>query len=282
MEPLLVEDYKHNEVPESVRNVLDYLRNLDPNSSKNDILICLIYLLFLESNFVPTEDYNEHNSLSNSFNYSNVKMFSKKLPVGWKNHHMYSFSFILPPFPQQEVQVVCIITAGDVLVNCIVNDIEEAQFTLCLDPLLYFSSSRCDINSYTLQNVRHLSKNVKDTLSYRTKQVIFHHNDVVSECFEELPPEIVLLIMSFLDVKSLLHLGQVNSVCNTVMKTPRLWIRLLLRDYPLSVARETLMPLKHATYENIRNIYKKQYLTKHRQVNRINSVYLFNLFNINL
>lgn len=282
MEPILVEDYKNNEVPESMKNILQDLKNLDPSSSKNDILICLIYLLFLETGFVPKEYYDEDSLLSYKFNYPNVKKLSQKLPVGWKHHNMYSFSFILPPFPQQEVQVVCIFAAGDVLVNCIVNEIEDAQFTLCLDPLLYFSSSRCDIKSFHLQNVQHLSRNIKDNIANQAKQGILLKNEVISQCFAELPPEILLLIMNHLDVKSLVYLGQVNSVCNTLMKTPRLWIRLLLKDYPVSVGQETLMTIKNATYETIRNIYKKQYLSKSKQISRINSLYLFNLFNINL
>lgn len=283
MEPILIEDFKYNEVPETMKNVLSYLKNLDPSSSRNDILICLVYILFLETGFVPKEDYDESNVLLHSFNYQNVKKFSMKLPIGWKHHNMYSFSFVLPPFPQHELQVVCVVAAGDVLVNCIVNEIDNAQFTICLDPLLYFSSSRCDINSYNLQNVRHLSKNVKDILSYQAKQVILHQNGVVSECFEQLPPEIVLLIMSYLDVKSLIYLGQVNSVCNTVMKTPKLWLRLLLKDYGLSMMKESMLKMKNATYEIVRNCYKKQFLDrKNRHLQRINSLYLFNLFNINL
>lgn len=280
METILVEDYKNNEVPQTMRNILTYLKNVDPTSSRNDILVCLIYVLFLESGFIPKE-YDQSNIISHSFSYKNVKKFSLQLPVGWKKHNMYSFSFILPPFPQQEVILACIISAGDVLVNCIVTGIEEAQYTLCLDPLLYFSSSHCDVNSFNLQNMRHLSWNIKEYISYHAKQAILHQNSVVAECFEQLPPEIVLQIMTHLDFKHLIHFGQVNSMCNTIMKTPKLWINLLVKDFHLYMTKEVLS-VKHATYENLRNIYKKQYIAKKTKLGRRNNMYHVTLFNFNV
>lgn len=282
MEPILVEDYKYNLVPTTVNNILQYLKNLDPTYTNNDVLVCLIYIIILENGFVPKEDYDDSNINTHSFDYQYVKTFSKKLPIGWKRHHMYNFSFVLPPFPQNEIQVVCLTSVDDFLVNCIINDIEEAWFTVCLDPLLYFATFHCDVNNLNLQNVRHLSKTVKDSIGFRAKQTILQKYEIMSECFDQLPPELVLLLMSYLDVKSLINLGQVNSLCNRLMKTQKLWIKLLLKDYPAVMTKEAMLRLKHANYENLRNIYKKYFLQRIPQLVRVNSLYLFNLFNIHL
>lgn len=282
MEPILVEDYKYNMVPTTVNNILMYLKNLDPTSNNNDVLVCLIYILFLENGFVPTEDYDGSNIATYSFNYQCVKEFSKKLPVGWKKHNMYNFSFVLPPFPQSEIQIVCISSSDDFLINCIINDIEEALYTICLDPLLYFANFRCDINNLNLQNIRHLSKSIKDTISNQAKQAILHKYGVFSECFDQLPPELVLLIMTYLDVKSLICLGQANKLCNRMMKTQKLWIRLLIKDYPSIMTRETISRLKRVKYEQLQLLYKNYFLHRKKHIVRVNSLCLFNLFNIHL
>lgn len=283
MEPILVEDYKISEESQSIKNILNYLKGIDPNSSRNEILMGLIYILCLETGFVPKEEYDENTMLSHNFNYQNIKTFSLKLPLGWKINNVYNFSFILPPFTQHEMQITAVFISADIVINCVVNEIEEAQFTICLDPLLYFSSSCCDINSYHLQNIKHLSKNIKDSLSYSAKQAILHQNGIISECFEQLPPEIVLEIMKLLDVKSLISLSQVNSMCHRIMKSPILWLRLLYKDYNMLFRKEKAgSELKPVVYEHVRNAYKKQYLTNKKPMRTTwHSSYIFNFGSIN-
>lgn len=286
MEPLLLEDYKYSEMPQTMKNILTYLKNLNPNSSKNDILICLIYILFLETGFVPNEDYVENSSNSTSFNYSTVKRLSLSLPRSWKSHNkLYNFTFVLPLFPHEKVYLTFIVLADDILVNCVVKEIEGEQFTTCLDPLLYFSSSQCDINSFNLQNIKHLSHIIKDNVSYHAKQVVLQQNRVISECFEQLPPEIVLQIMNNLDFRSLISLGQVNSLYFNMMKIPKLWMNLLWRDYPKYMEKEnSKIQAAHISYEDIRDIYKQQYLNHLNYIHRIppSAHYLHRWFNVTL
>lgn len=284
-EPILLEDYKYNAMPQTMKNILTYLKNFDPNSGINDIMISLIYILFLETGFVPREDYVECSSYS-AFNYSTVKRLSLKLPKSWKsNNNLYNFIFILPLFPHQEVHLSCVVAAEDVLVNCVVNQIESDQFTTYLDPLLYFSSSQCNINSFYLQNIKHLSYIIKDSVSYNAKQVILRHNGVILECFEQLPPEILFKIMINLKIRSLISFSQVNRLCFNLMKTPQLWIKLLWKDYPQYMEKEhSKIQTAHISYEEIRDIYKQQYLNHLKYIHRITpSLYcLHHWFNLNL
>lgn len=263
--PILVEDCTYKAEPQSVKNIVRFLKDLDPHSTRNDLLICLIYVLFLETGLIPKGFYDDKFVLSSGFNIHNVKKLTLKLPVGWKNHKLYKLGFILPVYPEQEISVVCVLSAGDIVVNCIVNEIDGAQYTVCLDPLLYFSTSNCDVSNFHLQNVKHLSRTIKSTVCYPIKQAILRYNDVVAECFESLPPEIVMQIMWWLDIRSLIQLGQVNSVCNNVMKTPKLWRHLLIKDFPVAVSIHVQTSnWKQSSYEKLRGIYLRFYFKKNK------------------
>ncbi|KAJ8965434.1 hypothetical protein NQ314_004141 [Rhamnusium bicolor] len=64
---------------------------------RNDILVGLVYILMLESGFVPIEQKDSCDDYS--FNYQRVLKFSKaRLLKNWKRDKLYCFSFVLAPF----------------------------------------------------------------------------------------------------------------------------------------------------------------------------------------
>lgn len=260
MEPMLLEDFKYKEEPRSLLNLLQFFERNKVTPNKNDILAGLVYILMLECGFVPVEhkdsceDYN--------FNYQRVLRFSKQLPNNWKKGNVYSYSFILPPFAIYECKVACVMMADDILVNCIVKGVEDGHFNTILDPLTYFISSNINVKSAKLQNLRYLSKLVKNEVCYSAKQAILWKNGIIINCFEELPPEIMLLIMSYLKIEDLVHLGQTNSFFYNLMRTPKLWIDRLRIDFQKNLPVHTYEQLrdyyKHSLYiKNHRNKYKK-------------------------
>lgn len=243
---MLLEDFKNKEEPRSLLNLFEYFERNKVTPNKNDILAGLVYILMLESGFVPLEhkdrceDYN--------FDYQRVLRFSNQLPNDWKKGNVYSYSLVLPPFAIYECKVACVTVAEDILVNCMVNNIEVGHFNTILDPLTYFLSSNTDVRSDKLQNLRCLSRLVKDEVCYPAKQAILYKNFIIASCFEELPPEIMLLIMSYLKIEDLVHLGQTSTCFYNLMRTPKLWVDRLRIDFQKN------LPVH--TYEQLRDYYK--------------------------
>lgn len=258
MEPMLLEDFKCKEEPRSLLNLFEYFESNKLAPNKNDILAGLVYILMVESGFVPLDhkdscdDYN--------FNYRRVLRFSKQLPNNWKKANVYSYSFVLPPFTLYECKVACIVVADDILVNCVVKGIEDGHFNAILDPLAYFTSSNTCIRRDKLQNLRYLSRLVKNEVFFPAKQAILRKNFIIANCLEELPPEIMLLIMSYLKIEDLVHLGQTNSFFYNLMRTPKLWMDRLRIDFQKN------LPIH--TYEQLRDYYKHSLNIKNRNWHR--------------
>ncbi|KAJ8984795.1 hypothetical protein NQ317_003709 [Molorchus minor] len=163
MEPLLLEDFKYNDEPKSLSNLLEFF---------------------------------EKNKIS----------------------------------PIYECSLACIPAADDILVNCVVKGVENGHYNTIIDPLTYFSSSSTCIRLNKLQNLNHLSRVVKDSVCYPAKQVILRNNGEIVDCLEQLPPEIVLFIMCYLNIKDLVRFGQTNSFFYKLMQTPKLWMRRIKID----------------------------------------------------
>ncbi|KAJ8965435.1 hypothetical protein NQ314_004142 [Rhamnusium bicolor] len=63
-------------------------------------------------------------------------------------------------------------------------------------------------------------------------------------CFDQLLPEIVLLIMSYLKIQDLIHMGQVNSFLYELMKTPKALDCCLKVDFKLKYDMHSYEELK--------------------------------------
>lgn len=262
MEPILLEDFSSEEKPKTFTNLLHVLEQ-DNSTSSTDLLVGLTYVLFLESGFVPIEKKEECED-GWAFDYQRLQRLSKYLPKNWKTASVYSFVLILPPFWDQKTKVTCFLLGDDLIINCITKEVENGEYTVCLDPLLYFSGSAHNLSSKHLQNLNHLSRVVKNDICYRAKQDILHQNNVITECFEALPPEILSFIARKFTIKDLIRFGIVNKYFNKIMKTPNLWLYRLRQDFKGGeILEETNRLQALQSYEVIRDFYKAMFLTNH-------------------
>lgn len=261
MEPILLEDFSSGAIPKTVRNLLHILEQNNSTSS-TDLLVGLTYVLFLESGFVPVEKKEECED-GWAFDYQRLQRLSKYLPKNWKSLNVYNFIFILPPFWDQKTKVTCFLLGDDLIINCITKEVENGEYTVCLDPLLYFSGSVYNVSSKHLQNLDHLSRIVKNDICYRAKQDILHQNGVITECFEALPPEILIYVARNLPIRDLIHFGCVNKYFNKIMKTPQLWLHRLRHDFK----KMDTIGCNATSYEVVRDVYKNSF-TVSRHVHR--------------
>ncbi|KAG5900197.1 hypothetical protein JTB14_008080 [Gonioctena quinquepunctata] len=177
MEPIFLDDFQHGEQPKTLKNVLSYMEERTPNASENDILVGLIYILMLETGFEPLNTSRQSGGDFN-FNISTALKHSTQLPRNWKSEGFYKLFFTLPCFEIHECMIVCCCLEEDLLVNCVVKEVENGHFFTCLDSLTYFSSSTNDLKNLHLQNTRDFSTKVKQDICYPAKQCILRFHDV--------------------------------------------------------------------------------------------------------
>ncbi|KAJ8940475.1 hypothetical protein NQ318_010808 [Aromia moschata] len=161
---------KYNEEPRSLSNLLEFFEKSNLPANKTDLLVGLVYILMLESGFVPIEQ--RYSCEECSFNYQRLLMFSRQLPKNWKRDSLYTFSFVLPPFQVYECSLAFVLAADDLLVNCVVKGVESGHFNTILDPLFYFTSSTTQVSTHKLQNLNQLSRAVKNSVCYPAKQIL--------------------------------------------------------------------------------------------------------------
>ncbi|CAG9861960.1 unnamed protein product, partial [Phyllotreta striolata] len=281
MEPISVDDYRHSEYPKSVRNVLEFLEQTEPLASRNDILIAIVYILMLESEFTPTK-YKDDTSNAN-FNFRRHLELSKKLPDGWKKNGTYNLSFTYGEFVENECAIVCFKSHEDLVVNCSIKGLENG-FTVYLDTLTYFQSSNVNISNVKLQNLCGLSLKVKEHLCYPVKQAILRQNGCVQQCLDFLPDELIMYITNFLKTSDFINFGMTSVRYYKIMKTPLLWYRRIMND-----CNEAYDPRwQMLQYNDLIKIYqRKQFLLKCKKdvmhnranypnVNVLRSLYYFN------
>ncbi|KAG5900196.1 hypothetical protein JTB14_008079 [Gonioctena quinquepunctata] len=230
MEPIFLDDFRHGEKPRTLKNVLSYLEETTPNASEIEILVGLIYILMLETGFEPLDTSRQSGGDFN-FNISTALKHSTQLPSNWKSEGFYKLSFTLPCFEIHECIIACSSLEEDLLVNCVVKEVENAHFTTLLDSLTYFSSSTNDLRNLHFQNIHDFSTKVKQDICYPAKQCILRFYDVKVGCLEVLPSELIIVLMEYMEITDFVHFGMTNKYFNEFLKRPKTWIKRLEKDF---------------------------------------------------
>lgn len=188
------------------------------SQSRIDILVGLIFLLMLESGFVPS-NYSS-SDVSFEFNYKRMIALSKNLPLDKqiknKNYHL---KMCLLNLQQFEVNMAIVCISDDLVVNCFVKGVESAHYYVLLDPLYYFTSSNTDLRAIKFQQLDHLSREIKNKIAFPAKLSILKQNGIALPCIEDLPTEVAIIIMKKLQGKNLINFGEaVQRFCTLATK----------------------------------------------------------------
>ncbi|XP_066247972.1 uncharacterized protein [Euwallacea similis] len=208
LRPILIEDYKYEESPESLQNLMQFIEANSPYASRVNILVGLIFLLMVETGFVPSD--NTCSCLPFEFNYKNVMALSKNLPQQvLSSNTNYSLRLILPNLQMFEVKLLIVIVSDDLVVNCFVKGIESGCYTILLDSLKYLPSNT-NMKKVKFQHLDQLSRLFKEEIAFPAKCSILKQNGIALPCLEDLPSEIILIIMKKLSLMDLGTFGKVN------------------------------------------------------------------------
>ncbi|XP_050511590.1 uncharacterized protein LOC126887801 [Diabrotica virgifera virgifera] len=196
MDPILVEDFEVEALPQSVKNIITSLEQCVTEPSRNDILVGVIYILMLEYGFVP--NHCKDSSPNQGFNLKQLLEYSKELPQNWKEHGIYTLWFYLKGYEQNQCNIVCCPSLDDLIVNCYITKIENSVFTMLVDSLSYFSSSNVNARRLNFQNLKGLSFKIKSTICYPVYQTILRSHLRFDKCMEAMPFELILLLKKYL------------------------------------------------------------------------------------
>ncbi|XP_018336409.1 F-box only protein 7-like [Agrilus planipennis] len=223
MEPLLLCDSSGNQVPKSLLNVLAALSSEEAINA-SDVLVGLIYILMLETGFVTTDiDAPPEECLSSDFHYHRFLRCTTQLPKNWiKNVHNYNFSFILLPYRQHICHISCIPVCEDIIVNCTIEGINSSHLSILIDPFLYVLKSSEGVK-WRFQNLKSLSLYFKNEISYPAKMVILQNNNVGCACLQNLPVEVLLNIVKYLDGRALYKFKEVCKYFKEVCLSDRIY-----------------------------------------------------------
>lgn len=193
---VLLEDYKINETPPSLLNVLECFARQGIAPNKCDIMCGFIFILMLEYGFVPA-DCTDLSATENShtFNYQRVLRLSKQFPdTKWKKNDYYEFDFYVPTFSFISCKIVCVSIADDFIINCTLSSLtrrsNECCYSVALDPSRYIVTDRI------FQCLKNLAVIVKDEIAYKAKSAIIKSQQDTARfpCLEFLPVEIVIYL----------------------------------------------------------------------------------------
>lgn len=254
MEPMLLEDHRYGDVPRSVSNLLTFFERNKLTPDKNDLIVGLLHILMVESGFV-------HKACTDlvedcDFNYKRLLRHSQSLPANWKLHNSYRTDFVLKSAPHLVSNLICTPVADDLLVNCVIKDVDT--FSVLLDPLTYFTSSTVQLGSFAFQSLDHLARTFKNRIAFPAKIAVVAATGGICGCFQDLPHDLLVRIMRYLRIQDVMSLARTCRAACQSAQEPILWVKLLDADF----RKKNICK----TYEELKFLYEIKYA---RELNRI-------------
>lgn len=243
MEPLLVEDLRcHGQVPKIVESIFNVISKGQESVNRVEFLAGLFYLLALECGYVPEErkiDYEDA-----EFSYSRVHVLSKVLPCNWKRNQCFQMNLVLAGL--DDVWVLSVIPLPeDVLFSIATPGAGASYNQMVIDPLLYLTTSNTNVSLHHLQNLHHLSRIVKDELLHPCKVENLREHNLPYVGLEELPPEIIRYIATFLCLRDLARMDATSTHMFTVLHDLRLHRGVPGTRDPLRAHAQILLPWRY-------------------------------------
>ncbi|XP_076266502.1 phosphatase and actin regulator 2 isoform X9 [Rhynchophorus ferrugineus] len=169
LRPILLEDYRYEESPETLVNLLKSMQLSGVCATRIHIMVGLIHVLMLESGFVSPSYVGPRACYC--FNNPRVLSLTKD-DMSWlqpNRNRQFILKYILQDKEEYEVKLVIVHFCEDLIVNCIVKGLDEDPLTLLLDPLRYFISSNTNLSTIKFQQLKHLSRVFKDAIAFPVK-----------------------------------------------------------------------------------------------------------------
>ncbi|XP_061815691.1 F-box only protein 7 isoform X1 [Nerophis lumbriciformis] len=215
-EPMLCGEAGEGQAPRS----LELLYHNACVTTPNDAIMVAAHLLMLETGFTPQG--------------SEVK--SAQMPSGWRSEGgAYRLQYTHPLCERGVVTVVAVRMSPVLVIEAILQVADSASMAakVCVDPSSYVTEAWSGASAAAaFTALSRLSRVFKDQLVYpliaATREAL---SLPVAFGLAALPPELLLLVLRLLDVRSLVRLSAVCKYLHASTEDPALWRHLVRRDF---------------------------------------------------
>lgn len=212
-----MEDYELNDHPQTLRNAFSYLESSSMVLNTSDTFIVFLYILMLETGFVPKEFAGDAATDCGEFCYPRILKLTERLPTKWKLDRSYYINFVLPCLPNDICKFFCIVAGEDILATCTIQD-SKIGYSFLFDPSVYI----VDNNTRLFQNLRGLSIKFKDSISYPLKSFVLSMYNIPHNSLLYLPYEVVLCILRYVDKYDIRNVSRASRMFENIDKDPKL------------------------------------------------------------
>nr|CAD7265986.1 unnamed protein product [Timema shepardi] len=199
-----------------------------PGSEINDQFVTLLFLLIVESGFVPA-DLTAEQTLKNDLklNLSRAEAMKHGL-VGWRESGSYYFNLALRTLPEPVCRLVVVPTQAMLIVNLVCADQDVPAFATVMDPHYYITEKK-DVSSldrdFKCRHLKELSVRVKDKLAVPVRSHILNKRGILNASLLGVPCEVVWKILEYLDTFDKLRMSE---TCRTLHNA--VWAKYTLEE----------------------------------------------------
>lgn len=212
-----MEDYELNNPPQTLQNVFEYFENNGVSLNAHDTFIVFLYVLMLETGFIPKDFADDSANDSAEFFYPRMLQMSKKFPGNWKLDRSYYINFVLPCLPADICKFFCLVSGEDILATCTIPN-SKIGYSFLFDPTVYIVKN----NSKVFQNLKGLSITFKNAISFPLKVFVLSMYNIPHNSLLYLPYETLLDIMKYLNKFDIANLCRTCRRFENIHKDPKL------------------------------------------------------------
>ncbi|PSN48519.1 hypothetical protein C0J52_05932 [Blattella germanica] len=254
MKPVLVEETTLPDIPRHLQVLLSSLE------SKNDAIVALLYVLMLETGFLPQHEMNC--TLYKGGHGFNVQILNRitDMPLNWRNAELniYDLTFGLGAFPKYTCKLLVVPSGEILLVNLVITNLDKERkaYSMTIQPSKYITNLSGHI-AYSLNNMKDLSVKFKDTISNPAKCAILNREGMLNPSILGVPDEMKIRIFKNLAISDMNNVSLVCRKLFALSKDQSLWRHYVSRDF---LCREVVEQMNQFSVSNSTMLWKEQYI----------------------
>lgn len=241
MKPVLIEESTLQGIPQHLETLLFSLGGSFQSADKNDVICVLLYVLMIETGFVPQNVMNSDLSkCGHDFSIQTLNSI-RNMPTNWKNtaKNFYEIIFNLGKFTEHPCKLVILPTDDILIVDLVISNVNKQRktYSITIEPTKYIQNPS-HFNAPSFKNLKDLSLRFKNNVSHPAKCAVLTHEGFLNPSLLGVPDEIKIKILKKLKVQDFLKMSMVSHNFHHLCRDQGLWRHFLLRDYDSEDVRE--------------------------------------------
>jgi len=239
--------------PEFIEKLGAVLTSANPRTP-HEVICALIHLLMSKSGYID----------------STTKETSLSLPAEWKRNSLYLLNYLHPIKMENSVTIKCAPMQNFLMIHASIKD-SPGTLSMKVNVTDFIRIDRpISSDPSMFQKIDVFSKEYKDEISNRLTAKVYELAGLLNAFgLIALTTEIKLMILGYLDAKTLVRVGTVNREFKVLSKDPFLWRSLVVRDFGLpkgALQSEDWYSLYKRHYQEYSSFEKRRRIEQDRAV----------------